>query len=269
MDKTYLFMAAEDDKAAAAGLATFRGAKGPECDRATTVLGEPALELALSGVVRKAAEVKNLGALAEESADIATCVERAGENVAIASRVGLRLARLLAQRSEAAGQSEGLLESAARRRGRERLEVEGKATGDLARRANLLNLKAGANRRQARGAEGESLRVVRLESLVFTAKTEQDWMLHVSGQNNALVAGLARHLNTKVPGCQSDEGELGSSTGTSVLVNEVFGGVGIEGGNSITEAASLLDMLPGQSGKGRAQWGDGSVCRADQHRLVV
>ena len=94
-------------------------------------------------------------------------------------------------------------------------------------------------------------------------------MLHVGGQNNAFVAGLTRHLDTKVPGSQSDESELGSSTGAGVLVHEVLAGIGIEGSDSITVATSLLDMLPGQGGEGRAQRGDGSVCRADQNRLVV
>lgn len=94
-------------------------------------------------------------------------------------------------------------------------------------------------------------------------------MLHVGGQNNALVAGLTRHLNTEIPGSQCDESKLGSSTRAGVLVHEMLAGVGIESGNGITEATSLLDMLPGKSGEGRAQRGDGSVCRADQNRLVV
>lgn len=269
IDETDLFVTAEDDKAAAAGLAALRCAQSPERDRATAVLGEPALELALGGVVGETAEVEDLGALTKESANVAAGVERARKDVGVAGRVRLRWARLLAERTKAAGQGERLLKSAARRRRRESLKVEGKATGDFARGADLLNLETGANGGQAGGAEGESLGVVGLESLVFAAKTEQDGMLHVGGEDDALVAGLTRHLHTQVPGSQGDKGELGSSARAGVLVHKVLAGVSIEGGNGITEAASLFDVLPGQGGKGGAQRGDGSVCRADQHGLVV
>lgn len=269
IDRTYLLVAAKDDKAAAAGLATLRGAQSPESDRATAVLGEPALELALGGVMRETAKVKDLRALAQESANVAAGVKRAGEDVRVAGRVGLRRAGLLAERTKAAGQGKGLLKSATGRRGRKRLEVERKATGNLAGRANLLDFKTGANGRQAGGAEGESLGVVRLEGLVLATETKEDRVLHVRGQDDALVASLTRHLNAEVPGSQSDKGKLGSGTGSGITVYEVFVGIGIESGNGITVAASLLDMLPGEGGQGGAQRGDGSVCRADQHGLVV
>jgi hypothetical protein len=111
--------------------------------------------------------------------------------------------------------------------------------------------------------------VVRLESLVLSTKAEQNGMLHVGRENNTLVTGLTRHLNTEVPRSQCDESKLGSSTRTSVFVHQVLAGICIERSDSIAEAAGLLNMLPGESGKGRAQWCDGSVCRADQHGLVV
>jgi hypothetical protein len=111
--------------------------------------------------------------------------------------------------------------------------------------------------------------VVRLESLVLSTETEQDRVLHVGGQNDALITGLTRHLDTEIPRSQRDECELGSSTRASVLVHQVLAGIRIKRSDSIAIAASLLDMLPGEGGKGRAQWGDGSVCRANQHRLVV
>ena len=147
--------------------------------------------------------------------------------------------------------------------------MEGKATSDLARGTDLLNLETGTDRGQTGGAEGQSLRVVGLESLVLRAQAKQNRMLHIGGQNNALVASLTRHLDTEVPGSQGDESKFGSGTRAGVLVHEVLAGVCIEGGDSITVATGLLDMLPGQGGKGRAQRGDGSVCRADQNRLVV
>jgi hypothetical protein len=262
-------MAAENDKAATTGLTTLRGAQGPECDRTAAVLREPALKLALGGVVGQTTQVEDLGSLAEEGADVAAGVERTSENIRVATGVCLRWTGLLAERTEAASQSKSLLESATRRRWSQSLEVEGKATSDLAWRTNLLDLESSTDGRQTRRAESQSLGVVGLESLVLRTKTKQDRMLHVSGQNNALVAGLAWHLDTKVPGSQSDESKLGSGTGTSVLVHEVLAGIGIEGSDSITVATSLLDMFPCESGERRAQRGDGSVCRADQNRLVV
>lgn len=262
-------MAAENDETAATGLSAFGCAQSPESDRATAVLGEPALELALGSVVRETAEMQDLGTLAEESANVATGIERTSKDVRVATGVCGRRTRLLAERAQAASQSESLFESAAWRRRRKGLKVEGKTTSDLAGRTDLLDLETSADRRQAGRAEGESLGVVRLESLVFSTKTKQDWVLHVSRQNNTLVAGLTRHLNTKIPGSQGNESELGSGTRSSVLVHEVLSRVGIEGGDGITEGTSLLDMLPGKGGKGRAQRGDRGVCRADQHRLVV
>jgi hypothetical protein len=110
---------------------------------------------------------------------------------------------------------------------------------------------------------------MRLEGLVLSTKAEQNGMLHVGRENNTLVTGLTRHLDTKVPRSQCDESKLGSSTRTSVLVHQVLAGICIERSDSIAEAAGLLNMLPGESGKGRTQWCDGSVCRADQHGLVV
>jgi hypothetical protein len=110
---TDLFMAAEDNKAATARLAALRGAQSPEGDRAASVLSEPALELALGSVVRQTAQVKDLGTLAEEGANVAAGIERAGEDVGVATGVRLRRARLLAERTEAAGQSESFLERTA------------------------------------------------------------------------------------------------------------------------------------------------------------
>jgi len=111
--------------------------------------------------------------------------------------------------------------------------------------------------------------VVRLEGLVFSTKAEQNGMLHVRRQNNTLVTGLTRHLDTKVPRSQGNESKLGSSARTGVLVHQVLTGIRIKRSDGVAVAAGLLNMLPGESGKGRAQWCDGSVCRADQHRLVV
>jgi hypothetical protein len=266
---TDLFMAAEDDKATATRLTALGGTQSPESDRAASVLSEPAFELTLGGVVWQAAEMKDLGTLAEEGANVTAGVERTRKNIRVATGVGLRWSRLLAKRTEAASQSESFLECTARRRGREGLKVEGQATSDLAGRAYFLDLETCADRRQAGGAESQGFRMVRLESLILSTKTEKDRVLHVGRQNDTLVTSLTRHLDTEIPRSQGNESELGSGTRSSVLVHEVLAGIRIEGGDGIAVAAGLLNMLPGESGKGRAQWGDWSVCRADQHRLVM
>lgn len=245
-------MAAEHNKATAARLSSLGRAESPECDRTSTVLGEPALELALGGVVRKTAKMQDLGALAQESTHVAARIERAGKDVWVARWVRLRGTRLLRQRPQAASQSESLLQSAARRGRCERLEMERQTTSDLARRADLLHLKTSADRRQARGAERQRLRVVRLESLVLAAQTKEHWVLEVRWEYHALVTSFARHLHTEVPRRQGDESKLGCSTRAGVLVHEVLGGVGIEGGDGIAEAAGVLNVLPSQGGKGGA-----------------
>lgn len=60
---TYLLMGREDGKAGASGLVLIRGSQSPEGDGSTTELGEPALQLGLSSIVRKAAHVQDLAAL--------------------------------------------------------------------------------------------------------------------------------------------------------------------------------------------------------------
>jgi hypothetical protein len=123
--------------------------------------------------------MKDLGALAEEGANVAASVERTSENVRVATWVRLRRTGLLAERTKAASQSKGLLERATRRGRGESLEVERKATSNLTRRSNLLNFETSADGGQTRRAEGQSLRVVGLESLVLRTETKQDRMLHI------------------------------------------------------------------------------------------
>lgn len=51
--------------------------------------------------------------------------------------------------------------------------------------------------------------MVRLECTVLATQAKHDWVLRVRWQDNflVLVASLARHLHTKVPWDQRDEGE--------------------------------------------------------------
>ncbi|KAH9831060.1 hypothetical protein Tdes44962_MAKER02137 [Teratosphaeria destructans] len=92
---TNLFVASENDEAAAARLPALRGTQCPEGNWTTAILGEPTLQLALGGIVWQAAEVKDLGALAKESSHIAASIEWASHYARGAGWVIARRSRLL------------------------------------------------------------------------------------------------------------------------------------------------------------------------------
>ena len=102
---------------------------------------------------------------------------------------------------------------------------------DRRRRLERLDFKGGTDVREGAGAEGKRLGVVSLPSLVLGAKVECPRMLKVSGKDNGLVSGLARQLNTEVPGIQGHKSEF------EVLGDEVLLSEGVEAANSIAEAA--------------------------------
>jgi len=134
-------MAAKDDETAAAWLSSFWGTKSPKGNRTAAVLREPALEFALRGVVRQTAEVKDLGALTKEGTDVASGVKRSMKYVHVTLWIVLARPRLLNQGAQASGERQCLLEGAAWRRRCKGLQVERKATGDFARRADLLDFQ--------------------------------------------------------------------------------------------------------------------------------
>ena len=122
---THLFVTAKHHKAAATWLASFRCAQRPERDWSPAVLGKPALQLALCGVVWKAAKVEDFGTLAEEGANVASRIERTREYIWVALWIALRRTRLRGERADAAGERQCLLHRATRRRRCESLQMEG------------------------------------------------------------------------------------------------------------------------------------------------
>lgn len=108
-----------------------------------------------------------------------------------------------------------------------------------------------------------------LEVLILLSEPEQDWVLEVCWEDDVLVSGLARQLDTQIPRSQGNEGKGWRSTRTGVLVNEMLLGVLVECSNSVAEGASVLHMLPGKSGKGCTKRRDRSVDWADEHGLAV
>ena len=266
---TDLLVTAKDDEATATRFATLGRADSPEGDGAAAELREPALKLALGGVVGEAGEVDDLGTLAEEGADVTAGIERAGEDAGSSAGVGRRRTRLLEERPEAAGEGESLLQCTARRRWSESLQMEGETAGNLSGGAHLFDLKASTNGGEVGGAEREGLWVVRLEGLIFAAKTEEDWVLEVRRENDALVTSLAGQLYAEVPRHESDEGEGRSVTRVGILGSEIVLCVGVECENGSAEVSGIADVLPCQGGERGAKWGNWGVDWPDQDGLVV
>ena len=102
-------MRGEDGETRASRFVLVRCAQGPEGDRATTKLREPALQFRLGGVVRQAAHVEDLAALREERANICAGIHWLGENVGV---LGGRL-RLADEATENACECNRLFHSAA------------------------------------------------------------------------------------------------------------------------------------------------------------
>ena len=146
---THLLVTSEHNEATSTWLSAFRRAQSPESNWPTSVLREPALQLALSSVVRQTAQVKHLRTLSKERTNVASGVKRTSEDIWVALWVGLRRARLLTERAQAASQRQRFLKCAAWRGRSERLKVERKATCDLARRAHFFNFQSSADGRQA------------------------------------------------------------------------------------------------------------------------
>ena len=76
-------MRRKDGEAGARRLVLIWCAERPKGNWPTSELGEPALELRLSGVVGKAAHVEHFAALGEEGPDVGTGVHGAGEHVGV------------------------------------------------------------------------------------------------------------------------------------------------------------------------------------------
>ncbi len=147
--------------------------------------------------------------------------------------------------------------------------MEWETAGNFAGGADLFDLKASTDGGEIRGAEREGLWVVRLEGLVLATKTEENWMLKVRRENDALVTSLAGQLYTQVPRHESDEREGRSVTWVSILGSEIVLCVGVECENGSAEVSGIADVLPGQGGERGAKWGNWGVDWPNQDGLVV
>lgn len=81
--------------------------------------------------------------------------------------------------------------------------------------------------------------MVLLPSLVLSTEIECTGVLQVWWEDDSLVAGLARKLNTEVPAVEGDEGEV-EVLGCQVLVSKR-----IKPGDGIAESACIANVLPG------------------------
>lgn len=106
--------------------------------------------------------------------------------------------------------------------------------------SDWFDLKSSADVGEHRWAEWETLRVVLLPSLVLSAEVKGAGVLEVWWEDNSLVAGLARELNTEVPAVEGDEGEV------EVLRGQVLVGKRIEASDGIAESACIADVLPSE-----------------------
>ncbi len=123
--------------------------------------------------------------------------------------------------------------------------MEGQVVLDGGARLNRLDLEGGADVGQHRGAERQRLGVVLLPSLVFGAEVEGARVLEIGGENDGLVSGLARKLDSEVPSVESDEDKV------EVLGGQVLGSKGVESGDCISKGTRVPDVLPSQGSQAR------------------
>ena len=110
-----------------------------------------------------------------------------------------------------------------------------------------------------------------MEGLILGAQREQDRMLKVGREDDALVASLTRQLHTQIPWHESYEGERWLSGQIGVLGKEavLILRKSLERNDGVLERASSADMLPGQSCERSAERSDRSVDWFDQHALTM
>lgn len=87
--------------------------------------------------------------------------------------------------------------------------------------------------------------MVLLPALVFGSKVKGSRVLEIGRQDHSLVTSLAGKLDTKIPGIESDEGEV------KILRGQMLGCKGVEPVDSIAEGSCIPNMLPGESGQAR------------------
>ena len=98
-------MGRKDGEASTGGFVLLGGSQGPEGDRATAKLREPALELRLSSVVGQAGHVKDLASFRQESPNVGTSIHGPGEDIGML----LGWLRLADEAAKDPSQGDGLL----------------------------------------------------------------------------------------------------------------------------------------------------------------
>lgn len=145
--------------------------------------------------MRKAAHVKDLATLRQESTNVGAGVHGTGENI----RVLVGRLRLADQTAKDSCKSDGLLHGTTGRGGSQSLQVERQVVLDGSRRLDRLNLEGGTDVGQGTGAERQRLGVVSLPSLVLGAQVEGARVLQVGGKDDGLIASLTGQLDAEIP----------------------------------------------------------------------
>ena len=201
---TYLLVRRKDGETGAGRLVLVGGTESPKGNGSAAKLGEPALQLGLSGIVREAAHVEHLAALSKKGSDVGAGVHGTSEDVGVFLR-GLRLAD---QATEDSGKRDSLLHGAAWRSWGKSLQVKGEIVLDGGRRLHGLDFESGTDISQGARAEGQRLGMVRLPALVLGAQVKGARVLQVRRQHDGLISGLARQLHTEIPRVQRDKGKF-------------------------------------------------------------
>jgi ABC-type lipoprotein release transport system permease subunit len=80
-----------------------------------------------------------------------------------------------------------------------------------------------------------------LPSLVFRSKVEGAGVLQIGGENDGLVAGLSRKLNTKVPSIKGNKNKV------EILGSQVLVGKRIESRDGVSKGTRVSNMFPSES----------------------
>ena len=92
------------------------------------------------------------------------------------------------------------------------------------RRLHRIDLEGGADVGERRGSERQRLRVMLLPALVLGAEVEAARVLQIRGQDDGLITGFSRQLDSEVPRVERHKGEL-EVLGEQVLLREAIKGV--------------------------------------------
>lgn len=230
----YLFMRGEDGEARSCRLVLIGSAQSPERDGSASILGEPTLELGLSGVMWQTIHMQYFAAFGEEGSDIGSGVHRPTQDLRMFV-LGLRLSD---QTTQNTGECDGLLHGSTRRSWCEGLQVKGQIVLDRCRGLHRFHLKSGTNVGQRARPERQRFGMMLLPFGVFCAQVVCSGVLQIGRQDHSLVAGLSRQLNTEIPRVERDKGEF------QVFRDQVFVGEIVKPGNCISEGTCIANVFP-------------------------